>query len=153
MALALEGLLVVDGDVLGAARILEPRVLWADAGVVEAGEIECVELICPDTVSCSRYVRVPCSTPGVPSERVAEWRAVSTPSPAASTPTILTPLSPTKGWNMPIALEPPPTHATTQSGSRPTCESICERASSPITRWKSLTIVGNGCGPMAEPMR
>ena len=28
---------------------------------------------------------------------------------------------------------------------------ICSRASSPMTRWKSRTIVGNGCGPSTEP--
>eukprot|EP00965_Chrysotila_dentata_P026138 866428-Pleurochrysis_carterae.AAC.1 len=33
-----------------------------------------------------------------------------------------------KAWNMPMALDPPPTHATTESGSRPTSSSICARA-------------------------
>ena len=29
----------------------------------------------------------------------------------------------------------------------------CARASTPITRWKSRTISGNGCGPITEPMQ
>ena len=96
---------------------------------------------------------MPWSTPGEPSASVAEWRLVCTPSPAASTPTIRTDLSLTNGWNIPIAFEPPPTHATTQSGRRPIWSSDCWRASLPITAWKSRTIVGKGCGPIAEPMR
>ena len=52
----------------------------------------------------------------------------------------------------PIAFEPPPTHATTTSGSAPSSSSRhCRRASSPTTRWNSRTIHGNGCGPIAEP--
>ena len=58
-----------------------------------------------------------------------------------------------KAWKMPIALEPPPTQATTASGSRPAMASTCSRASTPITRWKSRTIIGNGCGPPTEPMQ
>ncbi len=52
---------------------------------------------------------------------------------------------------MPIALEPPPTHAATASGSRPQRSSTWARASSPITRWYSRTIIGNGCGPATVP--
>ena len=53
---------------------------------------------------------------------------------------------------MPIAFEPPPTQAVTADGSRPASASTCARASSPITRWKSRTRVGNGCGPITEPI-
>ena len=53
----------------------------------------------------------------------------------------------------PIALEPPPTQATTASGSRPVRSSTCARASSPMMRWKSRTIAGNGCGPATVPSR
>ena len=54
---------------------------------------------------------------------------------------------------MPMALEPPPTQAITASGSRPVVSSTCSRASRPMTRWKSRTIIGNGCGPPTEPMQ
>ena len=54
---------------------------------------------------------------------------------------------------MPIALEPPPTQAITASGSRPGRLQDLRRASTPMTRWKSLTIIGNGCGPPTEPMQ
>ena len=54
---------------------------------------------------------------------------------------------------MPIAFEPPPTQAATASGSRPVSSSTCSRASTPITRWKSRTICGNGCGPATVPSR
>ncbi len=43
---------------------------------------------------------------------------------------------------MPIALEPPPMQAKTESGSRPSAASICARVSSPMTHWKSRTIAG-----------
>ena len=56
-------------------------------------------------------------------------------------------------WNTPIALEPPPTQAITASGSRPAMASTCSRASTPMTRWKSRTMIGNGCGPITEPMQ
>jgi len=53
---------------------------------------------------------------------------------------------------MPIEFDPPPTHASTRSGSRPVRSSSCARASSPILRWRSRTIDGYGAGPTAEPM-
>ena len=43
---------------------------------------------------------------------------------------------------MPIALLPPPTQAITISGWRPANSGICTTHSSPITRWKSRTIIG-----------
>ena len=54
---------------------------------------------------------------------------------------------------IPMALEPPPTQAVTASGSAPVSSSTCARASSPMTRWKSRTITGNGCGPATVPSR
>ena len=44
--------------------------------------------------------------------------------------------------NMPMALLPPPTHATTSSGSRPQRSRHWRRVSLPITDWKSFTIMG-----------
>ena len=74
------------------------------------------------------------------------------PSPPASTPTSSTCSSSRNAVNVPIALEPPPTHATTRAGSRPSACSICARASSPITRCRSRTSDGYGAGPTAEPI-
>ena len=54
---------------------------------------------------------------------------------------------------MPIALDPPPTAAAIASGSRPVSSSIWRRASTPMTRAKSRTISGNGCGPAMVPKR
>ena len=76
---------------------------------------------------------------------------VPTPSPPASKPISRTRASPMNAWKMPIAFEPPPTQATTASGSRPAARATCSRASTPITRWKSRTITGNGCGPITVP--
>ena len=69
----------------------------------------------------------------------APWRPLSRPSPAASTPTSSTSESPTNGVNTPIEFDPPPTHAITRCGRRPARSSTCARASSPITRCRSLT--------------
>ena len=55
--------------------------------------------------------------------------------------------------NSPIALEPPPTQAAIASGSRPVSSRHCGRASSPMPRVKSRTMLGNGCGPAAVPKR
>ena len=52
---------------------------------------------------------------------------------------------------MPIALDPPPTQATTLSGSAPVSSRHWSRDSSPMPRQKSRTIAGNGCGPAAVP--
>ena len=51
-----------------------------------------------------------------------------------------------------MAFEPPPTQAITASGCRPASSGICARHSSPITDWKSRTIIGYGCGPATVPM-
>ena len=56
----------------------------------------------------------------------------------------------TKSVNMPIAFEPPPTHAITASGSRPSAARICSRASRPITRCSSRTSSGIRRGPDAR---
>ena len=50
------------------------------------------------------------------------------------------------------AFDPPPTHATTTSGSFPNWAKLCCFVSVPITLWKSRTIAGNGCGPTTLPM-
>ena len=52
-----------------------------------------------------------------------------------------------------MALDPPPTQAITASGSRPAAASTWPRASTPMIRWKSRTMTGNGCGPITEPMQ
>jgi hypothetical protein len=54
---------------------------------------------------------------------------------------------------MPIAFEPPPTHATTASGSLSSASRIWARASVPMTDCSSRTISGYGCGPTQEPIR
>ena len=57
-----------------------------------------------------------------------------------------------KPANIPIAFEPPPTQATTASGSAPSASSSCSRASRPITACSSRTISGYGAGPTHEPI-
>ena len=96
---------------------------------------------------------LPWSTPTAPAPSEAPWRPVERPWPAGSTPTMRTRESRMKGQNSPMALEPPPTQATRRSGSLPVSLRACPRVSSPMTRWKSRTIMGYGCGPMAEPRR
>ncbi len=95
----------------------------------------------------------PCSTPTWPAVMVAPCRPVAMPSPPGSTPTMRTFRSPMKGWNRPIALEPPPTHATRTSGSRFSARRAWRFVSWPMTVWKSRTIIGYGCGPSADPSR
>jgi hypothetical protein len=47
---------------------------------------------------------------------------------------------------MPIAFDPPPTQAITASGWRPASSGIWILHSSPITAWKSRTIIGTDAG-------
>ena len=73
--------------------------------------------------------------------------------PPASTPTSRAPVS-TKPAKVPMALLPPPTHATTDVGVGAAEQPRhCTRASSPTTRWNSRTIQGYGWGPTTEPMQ
>ena len=44
--------------------------------------------------------------------------------------------------DQPDAFDPPPTQATARSGSRPSASRNWARASSPMTRWNSLTMSG-----------
>jgi hypothetical protein len=85
---------------------------------------------------------MPCTTPGTP------WPTAA--PPAGSTPTSSASVS-AKPEKMPMAFEPPPTHAVTTSGPRPSSRRTARGASSPMTRWNSRTIHGYGCGPMTEP--
>ena len=55
--------------------------------------------------------------------------------------------------NSPIALDPPPTQAAMASGRAPYCSRHWARASSPMPRVKSRTMLGKGCGPAAVPKR
>ena len=95
---------------------------------------------------------MPWKMPVVPFVMVAACMSVSTPFPAASQPTILTPGSSTNSWKRPMALLPPPTQATRQSGRRPSASIICLLTSLPMTHWNSHTISGNGAGPITVPM-
>ena len=91
-----------------------------------------------------------CACPAARRRAAGEARRVAARrcrSPPASTPIRRTPRSSTNASKMPIALLPPPTHATTAVGSRPACSKICALASRPITDWNSRTMSGYGCGP------
>mgnify|MGYP002526245565 CR=1 FL=1 len=66
----------------------------------------------------------------------------------------ITSLSSRKPSKMPMALLPPPMHAKAMSGRELLFMArICSRASSPMTRWKSATSDGNGCGPQTVPSK
>ena len=103
--------------------------------------------------SCRMKLRLPCSTPVAPPVIDDACRPVSIALAAGLQAEQLDSGSSRKAWKIPIAFEPPPTQAATTSGSRPTSSSTWARASSPMTLWKSRTIVGNGCGPATVPIR
>ena len=58
-----------------------------------------------------------------------------------SSPMSLTSASSTNSWNRPMALEPPPTHASRMSGLPPILSKHCWRTSLPMTAWKSRTYI------------
>ena len=111
--------------VLGAAGVAQERVLGTDARIVEPGGDRVGVRDLAVLVREDRRARA------VQHARAAARRAIA--APAASTPIDRTPTSSTKPRKMPIAFEPPPTHATTASGSPPSAARICSRASRPIT--------------------
>jgi hypothetical protein len=80
-------------------------------------------------------------------------RPLPTPAPAASTPMSRTPSTGIHSANDPMAFEPPPTQATTASGMPPAASANCWVDSTEMTFWSSRTMVGKGCGPIADPMR
>ena len=94
---------------------------------------------------------MPRSTPGRPRFRGAELQQPGSPEPAASTPTSRTSLSGMNSWNMPMALDPPPTQATTACGRRPFFSKNWARASRLMTVWNPWTSSGKGWGPAAVP--
>ena len=96
---------------------------------------------------------MPCSTPSDPAVRVAACRPVSRPSPPASQP-----ISATRGVRDERVKDADRVGAAAHAGDDRVGQpagrvSIWSLASSPMMRWKSLTIIGNGCGPPTEPMQ
>ena len=95
---------------------------------------------------------MPWRTPSRPWVMVIACSPLVAERPPGSTPTSATSASSRNAVNAPIALEPPPTAATTALGSAPNRSWNWARASRPTTDWKSRIIVGNGCGPTTEPI-
>ena len=96
--------------------------------------------------------REPWRMPGVPPASAAAWRPVAIPSPAASATARRTDGSPMNRDEQADRVR-----AAADAGERrgpaggPRRPCICAAASSPMTRCRSRTIVGYGCGPIAEP--
>ena len=147
-----------DGFVVGGERVLGPAcrrelgVLRTDTRIVEAGAdrvrledlaVFVLEEQRPRTRGARRARR------GSPMRRADRTPSRTHPLPR---PPAAAEVS-RKPANVPIAFEPPPTHATTRSGSVPRIARHCSRASSPTTRWNSRTIHGYGCGPTTDPMQ
>ena len=103
----IKDLVVVRGRVLGASDRREVRVFGTDAGVVESSR-DRVRLEDLAEVVLEELDRIPWRMPGRPAPIAAP--------PRASTPTRRAPVS-TNPLNSPMAFEPPPTQATTTSGT------------------------------------
>src|SRR4030067_1016061 len=80
--------------------------------------MECASRIWPFS-SCRTNDLLPCRTPTRPRHRGAPCLPVASPRPPASTPMSRTFFRPRKGVKIPMALLPPPTHATTAAGNPP----------------------------------
>ena len=138
---------VIGGDVGRASRRAQIAVLRPDAGIIQPGgdavrlDHLAVRVLQQIAQRAVQHARTPADERG---RVLCRWRR---PRPPASTPISRTASSPAKGWNMPMALLPPPTQATTTSGRRPSASSICARVSRPITDWKSRTIMRVGMRP------
>ena len=134
--------------------LAQPRVLGADGRVVEARPRSSASARCCRPRPAARRCACPAGRPALPPAKRAACRPGAIASPPASTPISRTPASSTNASKMPIALLPPPTQATTASGSRPACVEASARA----PRGRSPTgtrapSADTGCGPSAEPSR
>ncbi len=121
-------LLVRGGDIASASGVPQERVLGADSRIVEPGR---------DRVRVGDLAVLIREDPRPRPVQDGRTTAPEAAAPAASTPTSATSSSSTNPANSPMAFEPPPTQATTASGSRPTVSSACCRASRPMTDWSS----------------
>ncbi len=128
----LEHLGIVGRVVLGPADGGQVGVLGPEPGVVEPGRDrlrleDLTGLVLQELrMHAVQHARDP----------VGDGRAARPPR----YPTSRAPVS-TKPANVPAAFDPPPTHATTTSGSAPSrIVRHCPRASSPTTRWNSRTM-------------
>ena len=125
---------VGDGLVAGPAQLGQVGVLGADARIVEAGR----HRLGLEHLALPRPAGGTTSTRGPRRGCRGRWPR----PPAGSAPTSSTPGRSANPEKMPMALDPPPTHATTTSGSPPVSERHCSRASSPMTRCSSRTMNG-----------
>lgn len=92
-----------------------------------------------DARATSLYADLLPSTPGEGACRRKRDVKQSAAIAAVAQRTNLTPASPRKPENSPIALEPPPMHAITVSGRRPTRSSIC--ASAQTCSWRDVALL------------
>ena len=137
----LQRLVVGRREVGDAADVVQPGMLGADAGIVEAGR-DRVRVLDLAVVVHQEVGAVAVQHAGPAAGERGGVQAASSPWPAASTPKISIWRSSRNGWNSPMAFEPPPIAATSESGRRPSACSICSRVSRPMTHWKSRTIAG-----------
>ena len=138
-----ERLVVGDADVFGAADVLQVGVLGADAGVVEAGR---------DRVRLDDLAVVVLQQVGaVAVQHARADRRRSTPRagrcarpwPAASTPISRVPLVlDVRDRRCPSRCCRRRRRRSPRRAGAPIISGICTRHSSPITLWKSRTIVG-----------
>ena len=131
---------IAHGRVLGAMPVGEPRVLGTDRRIIEArrnrmrgrnlavGRLQHVGVGALQHAG-PRAANIRPPRPCARRARQASCRGLPLRRPAFSRSA-----SSRNAWNKPIALEPPPTHATSRSGKRFSASRICARASSPITR-------------------
>ncbi len=117
----------------------------ADAGIVETGR-DRMRLGDLAVLVLQQIGLVAVEHAGRSAGEAGGMLALSSPWPAASTPSIATSASSRNGWNRPIAFDPPPIAATSRSGRR----SIRPRASARALPCRSPT---GSRGPAPDRMR
>ena len=148
-----------DGLAIGRRRDLEPACrdesgeLGPDPRIVETGRrrVRLDDL----PVAVLEHERARCRG-GSPASRRRSGRPrggrLAIPSPAASATARRTEGSPMNRASSPIAFEPPPTQASARSGQSAFDRRAAGRPPRRRSgRWRSRTIVGYGCGPIADP--
>ena len=101
-----------------AADFLQPAMLRPDAGIIEASR-DAVRLIDLAVFILKQIGLVAVQDTGATAREADAACCLSRPWPAASMPSISTVVSSRKGWNSPIAFDPPPIAATSRSGKLP----------------------------------
>ncbi len=149
----LQRLLVGRGDVFDAADIVQPGMLRPDAGIVQAGA-DAVRLLDLAVVVLQQIGAVAVQHAGAAAR--SGWRRARPCRARARRPRRRSAAPSGRrgtGGTGPSRWSRRRSRRPRRRAAGPRLPASARLASSPITHWKSRTIIGYGCGPATVPIR